>query len=110
MSIEKFAAAARAHAVFTENGDSILANKAYNDVSVARDEMRSSPDHGVASLKYLLNDSDAGVRLWASYYLLPVDPILARGALYDLSSESGLVAFSAKMTLREWDAGHLKIE
>ncbi len=110
MSVEKFTAAAQAHAIFTEQGDSTSANKAYNDVVSARDEMRNFPDHGIAALKDLLIDSDPGVRLWASYYLLPTATAFATNTLADLSSESGLVAFSAKMTLQEWNAGRLKVE
>lgn len=110
MSVEKFIAAARAHAMYTEQGNSILTNKAYDDVAAAREVMRNLPDHGTATLKELLTDGDSGVRLCAAYYLLPTATALAVDTLKDIASDAGLVGFSAEMTLKEWNAGNLKIE
>lgn len=56
----------------------------------------------------LLDSQDAGVRAWAGAHALEFAPDEGEPVLAQLAEGAGLIAFGAKMTLREWRAGRLK--
>lgn len=101
--------AARAHGEATEAGDADAANRAHDQLAQALSELRQSPDRGRTILAELLTHEDPHVGCWAGTHLLPVDPERAVKALSSLSRDPGIAGFNAKMVLREWEAGRLKI-
>lgn len=68
-------------------------------------------DRGRATIESLMIDPDAGVRLMAASEVLLWDPEPARVVLQRLAADDAAPwqhSFSAKMTLKEFDAGRLK--
>jgi hypothetical protein len=62
-----------------------------------------------SELSKLLNSDNDNVRLWAATHTLPTNEVEAKRVLQELASNSGLNAFSAEMTLKEWNQGNLKL-
>lgn len=109
--VEIYLDAAKRHGEASREGDHKLANKAHKALMMALKEIRAEPDKGVSSLRKLLANPDSFVICWAATHLLPLSEEAAKAALQALANdEAGLAAFDAKMVLREWDAGRLKIE
>jgi len=105
----EFVEAACEHGQFTESGDSVHANKAHDKVIKIISRMKQLPDKGVSILASLLNDENDSVKAWAATYLLPLDEESAINTLKELSSGRGFIAFDAKMVLKLWTAGTLKL-
>ena len=107
--IERYIDAAAKHGAATDRGDHRTANAAYDDVLSALSEIRRFPDRGQSVLKELLNYPNSHVKIWAATHLLPLDEEAAIRALSALVSEPPFVGINARMVLREWKAGRLKI-
>jgi len=60
-------------------------------------------------LTRLLNSENENVRLWAATHLLPTNEFEAKKVLQELALKPGFNAFSAEMTLKEWEKGNLKL-
>jgi len=105
----EFEDAASAHGRCTEIGDAKKANRAYGHVVRAAAHLREGHDQGLFCFHRYLDHPDSSVRAWAAYYLLEIDEEPAIATLREIGKESGLVAFSAKIALQEWQAGRLKI-
>ena len=60
-------------------------------------------------LSRLLNSENENVCLWAATHALPTNEAEAKQVLQQLAVKSGLNAFSAEMTLSEWEKGNLKL-
>lgn len=71
--------------------------------------LKESED-GRQAIATLMFDEDETVRLWAAGHSLQWDPVVARQVLEKLTLVKGLVAVSAKWTLREFDAGRLSFD
>jgi hypothetical protein len=106
---ENFISAAADHGRFTESGDFKKCNKAYDRIIEAIHKFKESPDCGEGVLVHLLDYPDDSVKSWAAVCLLRLRPDEAMKILEDVAGRSGLVAFSAEMTLKEWQAGRLKL-
>jgi len=106
---ESFVTAAVDHGRFTLSGDSKACNRAYNKIVRAAHRLKESAGGEKAVLVDLLAYPDDSVKSWAAAYLLPICPEAAAKTLEDIASGSGLIAFSAAMTLKEWHAGRLKL-
>lgn len=104
-----YARAAAMHGAATDRGDHKQANAAHATLMSALAVLRESADRGRLVLTGLLEDEDTHVRCWAAAHLLPLDEDAATRALLALASEPPFVGFNAKMVLREWKAGRLKI-
>jgi hypothetical protein len=63
----------------------------------------------ISELSSLLNSENENVRLWAATHTLRTNEAEAKRILHDLAGKSGLNAFSAEMTLSEWEKGNLKL-
>jgi len=108
-SVDTFVRAATAHGAATDSGDHKEANAAYTRMIAALKKIREHADEGNAILTDLLVHEDPHVRLSAATFLLPLDEDAAIRVLEALASEPPFVGFNAKMVLREWKAGRLKL-
>ncbi len=61
----------------------------------------------LVELTKLLENESKNVRLWVSTHLLIFDEDLAKSSLDTISKGNSMAAFSAKITLQEWDKGNL---
>lgn len=59
-------------------------------------------------LKSFLSDEDDGVRLWASFALLPTYTKESEKVMKTLIKTSSYLSFEVKVTLEEWRKGRLK--
>lgn len=92
-------------------GDRTIADndaELYARMSLAFHELMKSGDHGTLAFERLIHDPSPYVRLWAAAQLLFFGQPDARSVLEELTSQLGPLAFTAKITLSEYDAGHLK--
>ena len=60
-------------------------------------------------LSKLLKSEYENVRLWAATHTLKTNEVEAKQVLHELAAKPGLNAFSAEMTLRQWENGNLKL-
>jgi hypothetical protein len=107
---DRYIAEAADHGRGLESGDSERANTAIERMMAALLELRGHADRGESILIELLNHPNAWVKLSAATDLLPLRAQLASTILENLASgPRSEVEFNAKMVLREWRAGRLKI-
>ena len=104
--IEEYARVAIQLGTATEEGDSEATNLAYDQL----DELfRNIVAEGLRlELLQLLDHRQPAVRSKTAFHTLAVSPERAEAVLAAVSKESGLVGFSAGMTLEEWRKGDLK--
>ena len=100
---------ASSHEKAAESGDWKAANKAHDQIVSILRKMRSLDDAGLAVLRRLTGHQEAGVRSWSATYLLPLDEELATAILGDLLSGPTLTALSARIVLKQWRDGKLKL-
>ncbi len=60
-------------------------------------------------LSKLLKSENENVRVWAATHTLQTNEVEAKQVLHELAANPGLNAFSAEMTLRQWENGNLKL-
>lgn len=101
----RFGDAASKHGAATETGDHKMANR--NHAIIIKTVKYIDKYFRRDVLQPLLISPDAGVRLWAASYTLPINEAEAVRVLEALSEEQTLVGFSAKMTVKEWKKGNL---
>jgi hypothetical protein len=77
-------------------------------LATAHDALFGRGAAGVAAFEALLTDESPHVRSWVAAELLVRGRPQARPVLQALSESHGLIAFSARMTLQEHDAGRLR--
>jgi hypothetical protein len=108
--IEQYVANAAEHGRCVETGDFRKGNAAFDRMEAAVTRLRKRSDKGEAILTKLLEHPDGWVKLEAATHLLPLNPERAREMLEELSSgPQSQLEFSAKMVLREWRSGRLKM-
>jgi hypothetical protein len=109
-TVARYVRAAEQHGESMERGDPKSANRAYDQLAEALRALRAMPDRGEAALRDLTNHQSDWVRVWASTDLLPLSEEQALTTLEDLATvESTFVRSDAKMVLKEWRAGRLKV-
>lgn len=108
-AVDAYTRAAAVQGAATDRGDHEDANAAHDSLIRALSVLRDSSDRGRSALRGLLEHEDPHVRCWAATHLLPLDEEAAMRALEALTSEPPFVGFNAKMVLREWKAGRLKV-
>src|SRR5262249_7895868 len=109
-SKDQYAADAAQHGLCTESGDYKRGNVAVDRLMATAAKLRKGPDRGEAVLVRVLNHPSGWVRLWPATVLLPLRAELASTTLEDLASGTqSKLEFDAKMVLREWRAGRLKM-
>jgi|GEM_PF-2468491 hypothetical protein len=60
-------------------------------------------------LSKLLKSENENVRVWAATHTLSTNEVEAKQVLNELVAKPGLNAFSAEMTLRQWERGNLNL-
>jgi hypothetical protein len=89
-------------------GDSERANREFDDLTAIYREFKRRGTGAFDALIASSWDRDANVRAAVGWALIEVFPEKAREILNDVATQPGLAGFSAEMTLREWENGHLK--
>lgn len=102
-----FQEAAIKHAEATEKGDYKLGNKNYAVIAKIISFLKEQ--NKLEVLSELLNHDSVGVRMWAATFLLPFHEKEGLQVLNKIASESGILSFTAKTTVSEWEKGNLKL-
>ena len=103
--IERFVQAASAHGAAVEVADSDAASGAADALLEVCERLSRAGKKRL--LLSLLQNENASVRLWAAGYTLSLDETRAEKVLEELSGGTGLLSFSASMTLSQWRSGDL---
>jgi len=106
---EEFVDAAAAHGASTDSGDAKGANRAHDRIMKTLAKIKPLSDQGEGILTALLDHENDSVKGWAATYLLPLNQEAAIATLEDIGAARGLVAFDAKMVLKLWREGTLKL-
>ena len=96
-------------AAATGGVNAVEANRAHDEMHRAYKVLRST-DAGRQAILTLIRDPSPNVRCWAAAHSLAWAEFEARQALEELVASDGRCAFTARMTLREFDAGRLSSE
>ena len=108
--VVRYSEAAAAHGRATECGDHEAGNVAHEQISTIYRELRRRGEGAQRALLPLLANPDIGVRAWAAAHALDFAPSEAEPVLAAISQvPKSLVAFSAKVTLRQWHASKLRL-
>lgn len=85
-------------------------NAAHDELIEVLKKMRAATDCGEASLQRLMASGDDRVVSWAALHLLPLSPKDAEIQLTRIAlGPKSMLQFSAKMILKEWKQGSLRI-
>jgi hypothetical protein len=106
--LEVFANAARGQWDALDRADHKEANSQFDRYVASYRELRRLGAPGQQGLTALLRSPHPAVRMVTGAYALEFAPREAEPVLQELASGSGLLAFNADMTLREWRAGRAK--
>ncbi len=107
--IKMYTEAASRHGAATESGDYKEANRQHDVVAKVYRELRRRGSDAQRALLPLLAEQDLGVRTWAAAHALEFAPAEGKRVLAAAAEvPNSLVSLSAKMTLREWEAGRLR--
>lgn len=101
-----FIKAAVIHGEATETGNHKVANKQYDIIVNVYKELQKN-EGGTRELQQLMYYKNPSVQSWAASYCLQFYPDEAKKVLQNVQENGGLVGFSAKITLREWEKGNL---
>ena len=104
--LEDYVQTAIQHGKATDDGDSNLANNAYDHLDELFQEILVSERR--RELLPLLDHEDPSVRSKAAFHTLTIEPTLAEAALEAVAAGPGLIGFSAEITLSQWRLGKLK--
>lgn len=96
------------HGEGTLEGNYKKTNKAHDKLINAYKKIKEF-DNKLNSLLPLLSNENISVRSWSATHLLPHSNE-AKDILKKISKEDGLLAFDAKMVLKEWENGNLKLD
>lgn len=104
--MDNFVEAAAKHGQGIDSGNSILANKSYDQVVENYDLLKKLNKE--IYLINLLDHENYSVKLWAARYCLNIDSRKAIKAFEEvISLDLPGVSFRAEITLQEWEAGNL---
>lgn len=106
--IAAYETAAVLHGDAFAKGDLRTSNRAADKVAAIYRELRQRGDGARMALLPLLLASHSWVRGWAAAHALEFAPEMGRVVLEALSTEEGMIGFSARMTLTTWRKGELK--
>ena len=108
--ITRYRQEALLHGQATATGDYRAGNQHHNQLAKVYSKLKSSGTAAVALLGSLLQDEDDSVACWAATHLLPYQEPQAIATLTRVDAASGIVGFTAAITLQEWQAGRLKLD
>lgn len=104
-ALKTFESAAILDAQAIEEGNSKVANESYDLISKSVAFLKANGE--LHQLKKLLLHINTGVRLWASYYCLPLCEQEALAVLRLIREQEGIHSLDAKTTISEWLKGNL---
>ena len=109
-SVEReFLQAAVKRSQLLQAGEPRKANKEYDTIYRLKGKLRQLPDRGAAALKRISTTEDPDVQIMAAAALLALDEPFATELLERIrDSNPGLPAFTAEMTLQEWNNGSIR--
>jgi HEAT repeat protein len=105
--VDAFAEAAEKRGAALANGSPDIANREFDRCVEIYRSLKRTGLAATDALLALLERKNLDVRLAAASLLLEFHPERAETVLRDLSTERGLVGFTAQMTLEEWSAGRM---
>ena len=108
--ITQYQQAALLHGQATAVGDYQAGNQQHDRLVAIYLELKSMGPAAVALLGSLLHNEDDNVACWAATHLLPYQESLAVATLTRVAAISGIVGFTATITLQEWQKGRLKLD
>lgn len=85
-------------------------NKFHDKFMVLLPRMRENSDRGEEILRRLMKDKSGTVVLWAGTHSLPIAEKEAIATLDSIVQKGGVFGFDAKMVIREWQGGRLKVD
>lgn len=88
---------------------STTTNQHHDQLAKMYSKLKSRGTAAVALLGSLLQDEDDSVACWAATHLLPYQETQAIATLTRVAATSGIIGFTAAITLQEWQAGRLKL-
>ncbi len=106
-ALTKFETAAENHEKASETGDYKTGNKNYKELIKAVNYLKAQNE--ILLLSKFFDHSSVGVRIWAATYMLPIKEDEATKVLENIAKEDNFHAFTAKLTLQEWQKGNLKL-
>jgi hypothetical protein len=105
---DRYLEAARRRGEALGVGDSDRANREFDELTAIYREFKRRGMGAFDTLIASSHDRDPNVRAAVGWALIELFPEKARAILTDVATQLGLPGFSAEMTLREWENGHLK--
>ena len=103
--VENFRNAAIAKGDFA---DAARDNKLHKEMTQSFLILNSQGEVGRSAFKDLLRDKNNYVRAWVAAQLLSEGDSTVLPVLQEIEKSSGLLAFDAKMTIREFESGRLQ--
>lgn len=100
--------AATEHGSGTQEGTSKQTNRAAGTIAAVYRELRGRGNQSQRAILPLLLSDNPSVRGWAGAHALEFAPEQGSAILRDLGRQKGLIAFSARMTLKVWSEGKLR--
>jgi len=107
--IDRLLASYREGAESTSASDPKVANKWQRKMHASYKQLRELPDGRVAIVS-CLDDPSPHVRCWAGAHCLEWVPLKAKLTLEDLRNSNGPCAFTAEITLEEFQKGTLSFD
>lgn len=105
--IKEYTESAISHGEATLKGDFETANKAHDSILKIYKELNNS--NQLQFLIGLLKSENSSVRVWSAAHLLAESETEALETLEDITKEDSIIGFNAKMVIKEWKAGRLKV-
>lgn len=93
------------HGKASEDGDSRTGSKCYRKIEEIFEFLKKENTRD--KFQKFLSHPSSGIRLWAATFLLPINEKEAKKVLNEITQIGGIVSFSAKMILQEWNKGNL---
>jgi hypothetical protein len=98
--------AASDHGRATEAGDYKTANRSARRLATLHKQFLAQGEQGTKALVSLMTHKEPSVRYWAAYHSRSFAPKEAEVTLLEIANaKGGLVSFSARITLEEWQKG-----
>lgn len=106
-AINRFEDSAKRQGEATESGEYDVSNSCYDEIVDAYEFLKA--EKALENISTLLLSPSVGVRLWAAFYLLPVDENRSLSILEEIEKGDGIHSLTAQTTISEWKKGNLTI-
>lgn len=84
-------------------------NQLVNRLQSLQLELRKTPE-GRTAITRFIEDENITVREWSAAYALMWEPTVAEAALEQIAASEGVGSLGARMTLREYRSGRLRMD